>query len=57
MMQWIKKAIKLLRMIKKIVNMMLVDLARNDLSRSCSNVKVEKDREIQFYSHIHLVSK
>ena len=38
--------------------MMLVDLARNDLSRSCSNVKVEKDREIQFYSHvIHLVSK
>ena len=39
-------------------HMMLVDLARNDLSRSCSNVKVEKDREIQFYSHvIHLVSK
>ena len=39
-------------------HMMLVDLARNDLSRSCTNVKVEKDREIQFYSHvIHLVSK
>ena len=39
-------------------HMMLVDLARNDLSRSCFNVKVEKDREIQFYSHvIHLVSK
>tara|TARA_B100001057_G_scaffold17408_1_gene16143 strand:- start:1157 stop:2557 length:1401 start_codon:yes stop_codon:yes gene_type:complete len=39
-------------------HMMLVDLARNDLSRSCSDVKVEKDREIQFYSHvIHLVSK
>ena len=39
-------------------HMMLVDLARNDLSRSCNNVKVEKDREIQFYSHvIHLVSK
>lgn len=39
-------------------HMMLVDLARNDLSRSCCNVKVEKDREIQFYSHvIHLVSK
>jgi len=38
--------------------MMLVDLARNDLSRSCTNVAVEKDREIQFYSHvIHLVSK
>ena len=37
---------------------MLVDLARNDLSRSCNDVKVEKDREIQFYSHvIHLVSK
>lgn len=39
-------------------HMMLVDLARNDLSRSCTNVAVEKDREIQFYSHvIHLVSK
>ncbi len=39
-------------------HMMLVDLARNDLSRSCNNVVVEKDREIQFYSHvIHLVSK
>jgi len=38
--------------------MMLVDLARNDLSRNGNNVKVEKDREIQFYSHvIHLVSK
>ena len=38
--------------------MMLVDLARNDLSRSCTNVAVEKDREIQFYSHvIHLVSE
>ena len=37
---------------------MLVDLARNDLSRSGNNVKVEKNREIQFYSHvIHLVSK
>ena len=39
-------------------HMMLVDLARNDLSRSCNSVVVEKDREIQFYSHvIHLVSK
>ena len=38
--------------------MMLVDLARNDLSRNGNNVNVEKDREIQFYSHvIHLVSK
>jgi anthranilate synthase component I len=36
---------------------MLVDLARNDLSRHCKNVKVERYREIQFYSHvIHLVS-
>ena len=39
-------------------HMMLVDLARNDLSISCNEVSVEKDREIQFYSHvIHLVSK
>jgi anthranilate synthase component 1 len=37
---------------------MLVDLARNDLSRNGSKVVVEKNREIQFYSHvIHLVSK
>ena len=54
-----KKAIKLFEDDKEnSEHMMLVDLARNDLSRSCSNVKVEKDREIQFYSHvIHLVSK
>ena len=39
-------------------HVMLVDLARNDLSRNGNNVTVEKDREIQFYSHvIHLVSK
>ena len=39
-------------------HMMLVDLARNDLSRNGNNVKIEKNREIQFYSHvIHLVSK
>ena len=39
-------------------HIMLVDLARNDLSRSGNKVKVEKNREIQFYSHvIHLVSK
>ena len=39
-------------------HIMLVDLARNDLSRNGSNVKVEKNREIQFFSHvIHLVSK
>ena len=39
-------------------HVMLVDLARNDLSRNGSEVTVEKYREIQFYSHvIHLVSK
>ena len=39
-------------------HVMLVDLARNDLSRHGSNVKVETYREIQFFSHvIHLVSK
>jgi anthranilate synthase component I len=39
-------------------HIMLVDLARNDLSRTTSKVTVEKYREIQFYSHvIHMVSK
>ncbi|MEZ4795857.1 MAG: anthranilate synthase component I family protein [Flavobacteriaceae bacterium] len=39
-------------------HVMLVDLARNDLSRHGSNVTVEKYREVQFFSHvIHLVSK
>ena len=39
-------------------HVMLVDLARNDLSRHSSGVKVEKYREVQFFSHvIHLVSK
>ena len=39
-------------------HVMLVDLARNDLSRHGTNVKVETYREVQFYSHvIHLVSK
>jgi anthranilate synthase component I len=38
-------------------HVMLVDLARNDLSRHSKNVKVENFREVQFYSHvIHLVS-
>lgn len=38
-------------------HVMLVDLARNDLSRNAENVTVESYREIQFYSHvIHLVS-
>ena len=37
---------------------MLVDLARNDLSKSCSNVHVSKNKVIQYFSHvIHLVSK
>jgi anthranilate synthase component 1 len=39
-------------------HVMLVDLARNDLSRLCDDVKVSKYRQIQFYSHvIHLVSE
>lgn len=39
-------------------HVMLVDLARNDLSRNCHEVKVEKYKEVQFFSHvIHLVSK
>ncbi len=39
-------------------HVMLVDLARNDLSRNGSDVKVETYREVQFFSHvIHLVSK
>lgn len=39
-------------------HVMLVDLARNDLSRHCRDVSVEKYREVQFFSHvIHLVSK
>ncbi len=39
-------------------HVMLVDLARNDLSRSTQKVTVEDYRGIQFYSHvIHMVSK
>lgn len=39
-------------------HVMLVDLARNDLSRNGHSVAVEKHKEIQFFSHvIHLVSK
>ncbi len=39
-------------------HVMLVDLARNDLSRNSENVKIETYKEIQFFSHvIHLVSK
>lgn len=39
-------------------HVMLVDLARNDLSKHCDDVRVESFKEVQFYSHvIHLVSK
>ena len=39
-------------------HVMLVDLARNDLSRNGHDVKVDTYREVQFFSHvIHLVSK
>lgn len=39
-------------------HVMLVDLARNDLSRNCHDVKVDFYKEMQFYSHvIHLVSR
>ncbi|MDC6351837.1 anthranilate synthase component I family protein [Zeaxanthinibacter sp. PT1] len=39
-------------------HVMLVDLARNDLSRHGNNVIVENYREVQYFSHvIHLVSK
>lgn len=39
-------------------HVMLVDLARNDLSRNGKEVSVEVYKEVQFYSHvIHLVSK
>lgn len=38
-------------------HIMLVDLARNDLGRHATNVRVKKLKEIQFFSHvIHLVS-
>lgn len=39
-------------------HVMLVDLARNDLSRNCQGVKVDFFKDMQFYSHvIHLVSR
>jgi anthranilate synthase component 1 len=38
-------------------HVMLVDLARNDLSRNCEKVKVNTFKEVQYYSHVlHLVS-
>lgn len=39
-------------------HVMLVDLARNDLSHLCDEVKVKHYRQVQYYSHvIHLVSE
>lgn len=39
-------------------HVMLVDLARNDLSRNACEVKVEFYKEIQYYSHVlHIVSR
>ena len=39
-------------------HVMLVDLARNDLSRVCDDVRVKSYRQVQYYSHvIHLVSE
>lgn len=39
-------------------HVMLVDLARNDLSRNCTGVEVKVFREIHYYAYvIHLVSK
>ncbi|MFV0521661.1 MAG: anthranilate synthase component I family protein [Mangrovibacterium sp.] len=39
-------------------HVMLVDLARNDLSRNAHNVTVDSFREVQYFSHvIHLVSE
>ena len=39
-------------------HVMLVDLARNDLSRNCHKVKVDFYKDLQYYSHvIHLVSR
>ena len=39
-------------------HVMLVDLARNDLSRNAHDVQVDFYKEVQYYSHvIHLVSR
>ena len=39
-------------------HVMLVDLARNDLSRMCSEVEVTQYKKVNYYSHvIHLVSE
>ncbi len=42
---------------EKAEHVMLVDLARNDLSRHGTEIKVESYSEVQFYSHVlHMVS-
>ena len=54
------KALKFLRNDPKenAEHVMLVDLARNDLSRNCHDVKVDFYKDLQYYSHvIHLVSR
>lgn len=39
-------------------HVMLVDLARNDLSRNACNVRLDFYKEVQYYSHVmHLVSR
>ena len=39
-------------------HVMLVDLARNDLSRNATDVKIDFYKEVQYYSHVmHLVSR
>jgi len=55
----IKEAERLLKDPKENAeHVMLVDLARNDLSRICDNVKVAQYRQVKYYSHvIHLVSE
>lgn len=54
-----ESALKLLKDKKENAeHVMLVDLARNDLSRSCTEVEVSKYCEVQYFSHvIHLVSE
>ncbi len=54
-----EQAKKLLKDEKELAeHVMLVDLARNDLSVFCSDVEVTKYQQIQYYSHvIHIVSE
>lgn len=53
------EAARLLKDVKENAeHVMLVDLARNDLSRVCDQVSVAHYRQVQYYSHvIHLVSE